>query len=374
MRVFWGCLFFFLLPVLVTGQNFKPALHPDPYTPADTNALFLTIDNANFLKNNEFFNPYVEGYTKLGFFFNPRLTYLLSERTALSAGAHFLKYSGSDGFQDITPVFSVEHRFNPRLRLVMGTLRNEHRHRLIDPIYHFENYLDQHVENGLQFLVDHPLARGDIWINWEQFILRGSDFRERFEAGISADFRLLESEQKLSLEAPFQMLVQHKGGQINRSDKPVSTLYNMAAGLSLQLHTGSPLLSSLTFRNQLVLFRDGSPQKVQPYSRGRALYSNLILTRKALSLELSYWQARRFLSFSGNPIFQSYSLKKANAMNPDRELIVGRLRYSRKYQHLTFLVNADTYWDPRNHSTDFGFGIYLLLNTQLILTNKIESR
>jgi len=368
MRLLLCCLFIVSLSLAATAQNMKPRLPAVSYEPADTNALFLSLSNANFLKNNEFFNDYVSGYTKLGFFFKPELTYTLTRKTTLSAGAHFLKYSGSDHFQQISPVFTIRHRLARHLDLVMGSLDNEQNHHLIDPIYHFENYLDRHLENGLQFLIDHPALRGDVWINWQQFIPRGANFHEQFEAGVSAGYSVTGKDQPLSVNLPFQLLVQHKGGQINQSEEPISTLYNMASGLSLSLRPEISLLETITLRNLFVFYRDGSPQKLQPYDRGHAIYSSLIMKRKKVSLEMSYWHASHFLSFSGNPLFQTYSLKQSSTLAPRREMLVGRLNYSKTYRHLRLLVNVDSYYDVRNNSVDFGVGLYLLLNTNIFLT------
>ena len=374
MRLLLGCLLIMGLSFSAVGQNFHYRLPERSFRPVDTNTLFLSIDNANFLKNNEYYNDYVDGYTKVGFFLKPGLTYILSEKTRISAGAHLLKYAGGDGFHEIKPVFSLNHQLSPHLNLVMGTLQNDRHHHLIDPIYHFENYLDKHIENGMQFLLDHPAIRGDVWINWERFILQGADLREQFETGLSADIALWGREKDFSVGLPLQLLIQHKGGQIDQSGKPISTLYNMASGLSFKLKTGSGWVRSVALNNHLVLYRDASPQKLQPYEKGHAIFSSLELNRRNLSLELSYWNAHKYLSFSGNPIYQAWSIKKSNTLNTRRELFAGRLKYTRQYRDVQFLVNLDSYFDPRRHNFDFGVGFYLLLNTEMFLTRSSARR
>jgi len=373
MRLLLGCLLIMGLSSSTVGQNFQYRLPERSFGAVDTNALFLSINNANFLKNNEYYNDYVNGYTKLGFFLKPGLTYVLSEKTRISAGAHLLKYSGSDRFHEVEPVFTLRHQLTRDLDLIMGTLDNTRHHHLIDPIYHFENYLDKHIENGMQFLLDHRAIRGDVWINWERFILRGGGLREQFETGVSADINLWSLNQDLSVGLPFQLLIEHKGGQINESNKPVSTLYNMASGLSLEWETGTKWIRSVTLNNHLVLYRDASPQKVQPYDKGHAIYSGLHLNRKNLSLELSYWNAYKYLSFTGNPIFQAYSMKRSSTLDPQRELFAGRLKYTRQYKDVQFLVNFDSYWDPQHQNFDFGFGLYLLISTEMFLTRSSSS-
>ncbi len=367
MRALTGCLLLLMLSLNAFPQHFQDTPRSKPFTAADTSSLFFSIDNANFLKNNEYYNDYVAGYTRVGFFLEPSLTYILSERTSLSAGAHLLKFSGQDGFHRVRPVFTLKHRFSEGLQLIMGSLRTCGHHHLIDPIYHFENYLDPHVENGLQLLLDRPGVRSDLWINWKKFILPGDDFREQFEAGFSGEVALFG--KGFSGSIPFQFLVEHQGGQIDQSDKPISTLLNGAGGVSLKYRTGLRWLRSITFRNLMVVFRDLSPRKLQPYSAGEALYSSLMFSRKNLNLQLSYWRAQDFMSFTGNPIFQSYSVKQARRLSRNRELITGRLNYTRRYHQLRFTVNLDSFWDPVNNSMDFGFGIYLLVNTDIFLTN-----
>ena len=369
MRLVVGFLLISLLSVAAYGQHFSSSPPQQPFHAADTHSLFFSIDNANFLKNNEYYNDYVAGYTKLGFFAEPRLNWILSEKTRLSAGVHLLRYSGNQGFHKVQPVFSLHHRFSPGFRLIMGTLENQRHHNLIDPIYHYENYLDRHTENGLQLLLNTQALEGEAWINWQQFIFRESDFQEQFETGVSADVSLYNHKDIFSVGLPLQMLIQHRGGQINRNDTPISTLYNTAAGLSLKFGTGWSWLESLRLDNHMVFYGDASPQKRQPYSNGHAFYSKLSLDRKPLGLEISYWQARQYLSFAGNPMFQAFSVKKDIPINPNRQLVTGRLHYGRDYKGLKVVVNADGYWDTRRGTVDFGFGLYLLLDTHIFLTN-----
>lgn len=368
MRLIISLLILLNLPLTATAQYLPADYNADPLLPHDTNSLFLSVDNANFFKNNEYFNDYVAGYSKIGFFLRPRLSYTLSAKTRISGGMHLLKYSGEQGFHKVRPVFRVEQRLSKDIKLLMGSIRSTYQHGLIDPLYHFERYLDENIENGVQFLVSKPFIKADVWVNWKNFILRGSESQEEFETGIASEVPVYDKKGNFSAMFPIQLLFQHKGGQIDNTDKPVSTLSNFAAGPVMHLDFPSSWLTSVDWENLYVGYRNLSTNKKQDIQAGHAFLSTLSVKRKQLQLQLSWWKAEDFLSFAGNPIYQVYSLKKERIINENRELFMGKLRYSKQYQDLRLIFNLDTYWKPGARQLDYGFGIYLLLNTDMFLT------
>ncbi len=374
MRISVLLLIFSILPFSGITQNLPEQYSPDPIHFRDTHSVFLSIDNTNFFKNNEYDNDYVSGYSKIGFFIDPTISWIVSGKIRLSGGLHLLKYSGESGFNQVKPLFYLQHQLSDGIVLMMGSIRSTHHHGLIDPLYHYERFLDEHIENGVQFLVDQPYLQADIWVNWKNYIFREDDTREVFETGLSAEYPLYGTNQDFTINFPLQLLFEHKGGQIDNSGKPVSTLLNFAAGPSLQLDIPSDFLHSLEWKNFYVGYRDSSPGDIYQIQKGGGLMSTLSANMESFHCQFSWWKARQFLSFAGNPIYEVYSLRNERVIDKQRELFIGKLRYTKKYRDLHFMINFDTYWDPGRNSFDYGFGLYLMLNTDVFLTNVQRKR
>ncbi|MFP4620341.1 MAG: hypothetical protein ACLFM7_03460 [Bacteroidales bacterium] len=372
MRLIVLSLFLPILPFTAFTQNLPEQLGP-PSPPVDTPSLFLSIDNTNFFKNNEFDNDYVAGYSKPGFFINPSLVWVISDDTQMGGGINLLKYFGEGGFNQVRPIFYLQHRLWNGIDLRMGSIKSTRHHNLIDPLYHYERFLDENTENGLQFLIDKPFVRADVWLNWKNFITHGDDSREIFETGISSEWPLYAKHQDFNINFPLQAIFEHKGGQIDHSGKPVSTLANFAAGPSLELDLASGILTSLEWETMYVGYRYLSPGDIRNIQKGHGLMSALSVNMQSFQCRFIWWDAKRFFSFAGNPMYQTYSIRKELFVGEKRELLVGKLRYTRKYQDLHFIFNLDTYWSPPDHQMDYGFGIYLLLNTDLFL-KKVNKR
>ena len=126
--------------------------------------LSLRIKSINFVENNEFYNPIVEGYTLLGFFLQPELIYTPSGKVSLRAGAHFLKYYGTEKFSQIRPVFSTTLYFSEKTSLTLGTLSGPDKHHFFDPHFYSERLYNEYVEDGIQLTHVNDHIFTDTWI------------------------------------------------------------------------------------------------------------------------------------------------------------------------------------------------------------------
>lgn len=368
MRLLFLYLMFLCVSHMACTQHLTADDVDHPHPSYDTSKVFLTLDNANFFKNNEYFNDFVEGYTLIGYFFRPGLSFKISDKTLLSGGLHLLKYSGGSGFHQIKPVFSLQHQMYNGVELIMGTIGGKCNHGLIDPLYHDERYLVENVENGLQFLIDQPFMVADLWVNWKNFITRDAETQEKFEIGFSSEVPIYRPDRTLSVVMPLQLIAEHKGGQINRSDEQVSTLANFALGPELKLDVNSFLLSSLSWKNLYVGFQDFSPGRQNHFQEGHALMSAISFHTRIFNMQFAWWKAHEFISFAGNPLYQVYSRKMNRYMDDKRTLVTGRLLHKKHYKDLQFMVNFDAYWDPNHDQFDYGFGIYLLMNLDFLIS------
>ena len=74
--------------------------------------VYLSLKNINFVKNNEYYNPIIEGYTLMGYFIQPELVYAPSKKVRLQLGTHILSYAGADKISKVKLVFSTTYNFS----------------------------------------------------------------------------------------------------------------------------------------------------------------------------------------------------------------------------------------------------------------------
>jgi hypothetical protein len=365
MRLIYLTFLLSIISSVVYTQNFKAHLLKDsPAVRSDSASLYFEFTNSNFFKNNEYSNDILNGYTLLGFNAAPKLSYYLSKNTKITGGANFLKYFGKEPFHEINPVFQVQQKLTPDLSFIIGTINNSDRHALIRPLYHPELLLTDPTEYGLQFLFQNTHFKVDLWLDWQRFITKKSDFQEEFITGFSSETQILSKNAPIELSIPLQMVIKHKGGQIGEQDNPISTLANSAVGLSAKY----PLAKKkfLEFENIIAGYNKITDKNKEPFNKGLGLYSSLRLGLKAFNLNFSYWQGSKFLTIAGDPIYQSYSLKNDEKL-PKRKMLEAGLQYSKDFPYSTFVVNFQWIYDLMYNNPDYFAGLYLYINLNRVL-------
>ena len=123
--------------------------------------LYLNFRNTNFVKNNEYSNPVIEGYTLIGYFIQPELVYRPAGKVTLRLGTHLLSYSGTNKFSLIKPVFSTSWHFSENTFFTIGSLSGSDKHRMLDPHFNKERIYNAFSEDGLQLRTsnEHILQR-----------------------------------------------------------------------------------------------------------------------------------------------------------------------------------------------------------------------
>jgi hypothetical protein len=366
MRLIYLTFLFCFLASFAYNQNFKTQpLNKGPIRWKDSASLYFEYSNTNFFKNNEYSNDILNGYTLFGFNAAPELSYYLSENTKIKGGANFLKYFGEKGFHEIKPLFQVEQKFSSNLSLIFGSIKNSNCHDLISPLYNPELLLIDPTEYGLQFLFQNKRFDIDLWLDWQRFITEKSDFQEEFITGFNSEIRLLSDNAPIKLLFPTQMVIKHKGGQIGNQEEPVSTLVNTATGVGLKL----PLKTddnSLKFETLITGYHKITDKSNEPFNKGLGLFSRLNFRINAFDLHFSYWQGSNYISVAGDPIYQSYSLKKDKKM-PKRKILKSGLQYSQKFRYTKLAVNFQWIYDLNLNNPDYVVGLYLYLNLNRIL-------
>ncbi len=353
------------------------------------NTLFFAIENHNFIKNNEYFNNIADGYTLLGSSLHPKLLFYPIPKAKLEFGVFGLTYAGLDTFHKIIPTFSFTYTMKDS-ELIMGTLQSKKSHHLIAPLITFESQLDERQnENGLQYLVKKKKYTIDTWINWEHFIFKGATKNEEFVMGVSASGKILDTNNWL-IQADFQNLFYHRGGQINTNqtqDRVVFTMRNTALGLQLKNSVNGE--QSLMLESYFLQNKSGNIPQEYIYTSGYAWLANFTYQYKNWKLGFGYWYGNQFVSPKGDDMFQSVSVKTdihyengilqevyTGHTEPQRSLILGNLSYKKAISDaidLGFIVNAyfqnyssnptpETTSNRIDNQFDYSMGLYIKYN------------
>lgn len=327
-------LFSLLVSVELRGQTAETIYQTDDYhiLPADVGSLSLKIDNLNFFQDNEFSGSLTSGYTLPGLWLQPKLRFQPFNNVRLEMGVHALTYHGASrypnyAYQDIAlwkgeqfqkgfhmlPYFRAQVQWK-RLNLVLGNLYGGSMHGLMEPMYNLELNLTADPEMGIQLLYDLPRFHLDTWINWESFIFRQDVHREAFTMGVSSKICYNRPESTVHIYSPLQVMVQHRGGQIDTIEsQSVNTLVNAAAGVGMDWNTGRPILQRVNVEADLMGFKQ-SYEEIYPVKQGYALYAQAGMDfGKHLFTRLGYYWGDDFISLFGSPYFGTVATRYRGA-------------------------------------------------------------
>ncbi|MDP4225838.1 MAG: hypothetical protein Q8910_05615 [Bacteroidota bacterium] len=338
--------------------------------PADSGKLLFRTENTNFFKNNEYFNKIVVGYTEIGYLLKPELVYSPTSRIRISGGVQLLKYSGINKFSDVLPVFSFQYKLLPQLDVVMGSIYGGLNHKLIEPVYQFENSYNHPVENGVQFLYKSSRIESDIWLEWERFIFQGSPYQEQLCQGTSSKIWLNDKDKKLTVSIPIQTIITHHGGQINANkDQPLQTIANLGSALSLDWNRPESFIKKINFQGWLIDYHDLSPNKQQKFNSGFGLYPCLNLESQCFKMMCAYWAGNKFFSLKGEPMFRSVSTVDSMYTEKNRQLLNFKLAYE-KYiaKGIALSLRFESYYGMKDHNFDYSYGLHLIFNRDFFIT------
>jgi hypothetical protein len=338
--------------------------------PADSNKLIFHLTNSNFLKNNEYFNEIVDGFTFIGFFIQPKLIYYPSSNTRLEGGIHLLKYSGKSGFTQVLPMFAFCYKPVKSLTFVIGSLSGTINHQLIEPISQFDRYYYDNVENGLQLLIETKYFQSDIWLNWEKFILQDEQEKEQFSFGCNANLFLTDPNSKNVIYFPLQVLLFHKGGQYKNDTVPLQTIENSATGIAFEHIVDNNFIKSIGTKNYFCTYNDLSNINQFKYVQGWGESSNIFIKSKNIYLMLGYWYGECFISPKGEPLFLSNSLKYNYYYEAYRNLFTGKFQINKNIaKGINIGLRFESYYEFAKKDFDFSYGLNLLFDREFFLWN-----
>jgi hypothetical protein len=322
--------------------------------------LSLSIKSISFIKDNEYSLPVIEGYTLLGFFFQPELVYSPSPKVTLRAGTHLLNYSGTGKFAEVRPVFSTAFNISKKSILTIGSLSGSDKHRLFDPHFNTERLYNAYSEEGVQLTNLSNHFSYDTWISWENFIFKGDSTREIFTFGESFRYTSSKIADFIDIEVPVQIQFKHFGGQISNYHEQVETLFNMATGMRVNFDLaekkyGVAGIEYIQFINNQL--NGESPTGI---SHGKAAWWRLHYTYKTLYIGAAYWKSHNFYAPNGNTIYSSVSDYKPNFVVPERKIISNFFYFKLLPEsYLELFLGLDTYYDLDLKRLDSAFTLHL---------------
>ena len=363
------CIFILFLSLTrLVAQNSTSIYWNDPeFNSSDQRNLFFRIENQNFLKNNEYTGDIVTGYTLIGAWMRPKLLYYPSENLRLEVGGHFLKYNGRDEFEHCSFWYQAHYKPSEIFSVLLGNLNNNANHYLIRPLFEPEQYFTEKPEEGIQFLFNNSWLNSDLWLNWEQFILPKDPFQEHFTVGWSTEFQLLSS-AFTRIGMPVQLLITHKGGQIDTSDDPVQTLCNKALGISFTRDLTSPVIKQWSMASWYATFKDVSGTKKLGYDKGNGILLEAYVDTRFGKLTGSYWNANKFIATKGMDLYQVISSKIEGRSVKNREIVSLNYDYTKQVaEGANFGVSMESYYDFKVEKLSYVWGFFLSFNESFFL-------
>ena len=338
-------------------------------TESDSSKLFFEVESNTFIRNNEFFGDIVKGYTLLGFNLKPMLLYYPNSKIKLTTGINVLFYYSMDTLH-VPLIFSFQYKLTPKLDFILGTINGTVNHKLIDPLFDFERYLYNQVENGVQFLWNGNKFTADLWLDWEFQIFQDDPFQEKFNVGLSSLFNIVKNE-KYSLSIPFQNLFRHEGGQINDCKKPMATIYNNAIGLSFRRKINTKLFNSIRISSYWLNYFDLSPTKQQKFDSGNGYYGMLEVFNKSFDILFGYWYGHNWIAPIGNPMFESCSRTNFFVKKPYRATISNKISYKKEVSKGIYLgLRFDSYFDLYEKDYEYSWSFLVNFDGKFLLNRR----
>jgi hypothetical protein len=364
-------IFFFIITSSVCFSQINETwryYYPE-FCDSSSNKLFFRLENNNFFKNTEYVNGVEKGYTLLGYTMQPSLMYYAGDNLRLKVGVHLLQYSGMDKFSEVLPVFSIHARLSEKVDLIMGGLKGDVHHQLIEPIFNSEHQYGRPIENGIQLLYNSNHLELDAWIDWEQFITHNDTKPEKFTAGISSKFRFTQTTSDWDLHIPAQVIITHLGGEISTYEDRVQSLANLVTGLKGSKKLENGYIEKIGLSAYLATYKDITKKSPYDFNSGLGLYPTAEFYSKHGVFMLGYWNAKNFIAPKGSNIFQSVSSFDEEYYSKNRQLITSKINFTKLFlNQFKFSLTMETYYDLRTKVMDYAYGINMVFTPNFFIT------
>jgi len=368
MKIFQNLKWLLLFIILVSSS---PVFSQNTYTffesfqafkPNAKGELSFNFDNATFFRNNEYTGKIVDGYTLPGAWIRPKLEYYPDDKLRVELGGNVLKYNGREEYYNLTPWFSVIYQPTQRLSLIMGNLNNDSNHDLIEPLLEPERFLTAKPEAGFQVKYNAPKFTTDIWFDWQQFIIQGDPFQERFVFGARTNLKIFDKNNS-ELAFPMTFYGQHQGGEITNSSLGLAHSYiTMTPGLTFNRRVSDKTIKGWSLNAYYSLSTFPMDKSFYNKSNGWGFYANGNIDTRLGGLTLAYWHGHDYYTPQGGNIYQNLS-QLGNGLIPNNELVNLKYHFDKEIfpsTHFGFML--DYYYDTINKTQSNAEGLYLVIN------------
>lgn len=326
--------------------------------------LRLNFDALCFFRDNEYKGYLTKGYTLPGYRLQPTVSYQPLKNLRVEVGVSMLHYWGANKYPNLNysdiatwkgdqtqtgfhmlPFFNVQLAVNSRFNLILGNIYGGSNHRLIEPLYNQENALSADPEMGVQMLWRGKPLDFDMWVNWESFIFDKDTHQEAFTFGLSTRFKANRPERRTHVYFPLQVVMQHRGGEINpdAEQRQVKTWMNAAAGIGATVHTDNKILTRLNAEADVAYYRQVTGNLL-PYDHGNGFYVKAEADIWRFCLRGAYWHSSKFISIFGNPLYGSVGVHERDFQMKRNRTVCAQLSYAQELgKGFSWGVQADLF-------------------------------
>lgn len=331
---------------------------------ASCGELRLNFDALCFFRDNEYKGCLSKGYTLPGYRLQPTVSYQPLKNLRVEVGVSMLHYWGANkypnlNYSDIStwkgdqtqtgfhllPFFNVQLAVSRNFNLILGNIYGGANHRLIEPLYNQENALSADPEMGVQMQWQTKPLDFDVWVNWESFIFDKDTHQEAFTFGLSTRFKANRPERRTHVYFPLQVVMQHRGGEINpdAEQRQVKTWMNAAAGVGVTIHTDNSILTRLNAEADVAYYRQMTGALL-PFDNGKGVYLKAEADIWRFCLRGAYWDSSKFISVFGNPLYGSVGIHNRDFQMQRNRTVCAQLSYAQELgKGFSWGVQADVF-------------------------------
>ncbi len=360
----------------------------------DIGALKVEINALAFFQNNEFSTKVQKGYTLPGAWLQPKLTFAPTPKLNIEAGVHLLLFDGANRYPNYTyhdiaewkghqyqhgvhalPYFRAQADFR-RLTLVLGDIYGAQNHGLVLPLFNPEQNLSADPEMGFQLLLDRRHVHLDLWLNWQSYIFNLDTHQEAFTVGINSTQKWSKGEGRRFLwEMPVQLLLQHRGGELDVTNRGVQTVINGSVGGRLTYRPSNQRVLNTLRAEANVLGSWQQHGTLWPFDTGLALHGAVRATMwQGLGLEAGYVGIpRQYANLFGSPFFGTLSTRYPGTTFRGMHTLYATASYTYTFArdyHLGAQLDLYSLHTKGTDALPFGFGLYFRVHPSFVITRK----
>lgn len=331
---------------------------------ASCGELRLNFDALCFFRDNEYKGCLSKGYTLPGYRLQPTVSYQPLKNLRVEVGVSMLHYWGANKYPNLNysdiatwkgdqtqtgfhllPFFNVQLAVSRNFNLILGNIYGGANHRLIEPLYNQENALSADPEMGVQMQWQTKPLDFDVWVNWESFIFDKDTHQEAFTFGLSTRFKANRPERRTHVYFPLQVVMQHRGGEINpdAEQRQVKTWMNAAAVVGVTIHTDNSILTRLNAEADVTYYRQMTGALL-PFDNGKGVYLKAEADIWRFCLRGTYWDSSKFISIFGNPLYGSVGIHNRDFQMQRNRTVCAQLSYAQELgKGFSWGVQADVF-------------------------------